>query len=132
MKDLRGDLEALLRALGEDGPYVLVGTSGGGVLMAGFAYAHPDDVVGMVLVDTPRPLIPEQLSAELLAEVKCDSPENQERRDYVDIEHEVWSQRHKIGNIPMTVISNDYGSNYSNEEERTNVAAQKGWLVLSP
>jgi hypothetical protein len=32
----------------------------------------------------------------------------------------------------MTVISNDYGSNYSNEEERTNVAAQKGWLVLSP
>jgi pimeloyl-ACP methyl ester carboxylesterase len=46
MRELRGDLEALLRALGEDGPYVLVGTSGGGFLMAGFAYAHPNDVVG--------------------------------------------------------------------------------------
>jgi alpha/beta hydrolase fold len=132
MKDLRGDLEALLRALGEDGPYVLVGTSGGGFLMVGFVYAHPGDVVGMVLVETPRALIPEQAPAELLAELKCDSPENRERRDYVDIEHEAWSQRHKIGNIPMTVISNDYGNNYSNEEERTNVAAQKGWLVLSP
>ena len=132
MKELRGDLEALLRALGEDGPYLLVGTSGGGFLMAGFAYAHPDDVLGMVLVETPRALIPEQAPETLLAELKCDSPENQERRDYVDIEHEAWSQRHKIGNIPMTVISNDYGNNYSNEEERTNVAAQKGWLVLSP
>jgi hypothetical protein len=81
MKELRGDLEALLRALSEDGPYVLVGTSGGGFLMAGFAYAHPNDVVGMVLVETPRAIIPEQAPAELLAELKCDSPANQERRD---------------------------------------------------
>ena len=63
MKELRGDLEALLRALGEDGPYVLVGHSGGGFLMAGFAYAHPDDVAGMVLVETPRAIIPEEAPA---------------------------------------------------------------------
>jgi pimeloyl-ACP methyl ester carboxylesterase len=132
MKDLRGDLEALLRALGEDGPYVLVGTSGGGYLMAGFAYAHPEDVAGMILAETAPAINPGRAPADLLAELKCDSPENQERRDYVDIEHEAWSQRHKIGNIPMTVISNNYGNNSSNEEERTNVAAQKGWLVLSP
>jgi alpha/beta hydrolase fold len=131
MKDFRGDVEALLRALGEDGPYVLVGASGGGYLMAGFAYAHPEDVVGMVLLDTARAINPERAPAGLLAELKCDSPENQERRDYVAIEQEAWSQRHKIGNIPMTVISNDYGKN-SNEDERTNVAGQKGWLVLSP
>ena len=40
-----------------------------------------------------------------------------------------WDHRHQIGDIPMTVISNDY---YSNEEQRTNVEGQKGWLVLSP
>ena len=132
MKELRGDLEALLRALGEDGPYVLVGHSGGGFLMAGFAYAHPDDVAGMVLVETPRAIIPEEAPATLLAELKCDSPDNQERRDYVHVENEAWTGRHRIGNIPVTVISNDYGNNYSNEEQRTNVADQKGWLVLSP
>jgi pimeloyl-ACP methyl ester carboxylesterase len=132
MKHLRGDLEALLRALGEDGPYVLVGTSGGGYLMAGFAYAHPKDVAGMVLLDTFRAINPKRAPADLLAELKCDSAENQERRDYVAIEQEAWTKRHKIGNIPMSVITNDYGSYYSNEDERTNVADQKGWLVLSP
>jgi pimeloyl-ACP methyl ester carboxylesterase len=132
MNDLRGDLEALLRVVSEDGPYVLVGTSGGGYLMAGFAYAHPQDVVGMVFVETPHAIIPDQAPASLLAELKCDSPENQERRDYVNVEGEAWSHRHKIGNIPMTVITNNYDGNYSNEEERTNVAGQKGWLVLSP
>ena len=38
-------------------------------------------------------------------------------------ENEAWTGRHRIGNIPMTVISNDYGDNYGDEEERTNVAA---------
>ena len=38
----------------------------------------------------------------------------------------------QIGNIPMTVFSNDYGDGHRNEEERTNVADQRGWLVLSP
>jgi pimeloyl-ACP methyl ester carboxylesterase len=71
--------------LSEDGPYVLVGSSGGGFLMVGFAYAHPRDVAGMVLVETPRALIPEQLPAEDLAEVKCESPGNQERRDHLDV-----------------------------------------------
>jgi pimeloyl-ACP methyl ester carboxylesterase len=41
----------LLRTLGQDGPYVLVGTSGGGLVMAGFAYAHPNEVKGMVFVE---------------------------------------------------------------------------------
>lgn len=132
LTDLRADLENLLRALGESGPYELVGTSGGGYLMAGFAYAHPQSVVGMVLVETPHAIVRQQAPPELLAELRCDSPRNQERRDYVRVENDAWSQRHRIGLIPMTVITNDYGDNYQNEEQRTNVAGQKGWLVLSP
>jgi pimeloyl-ACP methyl ester carboxylesterase len=131
MKELRGVLEALLRALSEDGPYVLVGSSGGGYLIAGFAYEHSNDVVGMVLLDTARAIRPERAPAELLADLKCDAPANRERRDYVAVEREAWTHRHKIGNIPMTVISNDYG-NSSDEGERANVVDQKGWLVLSP
>jgi hypothetical protein len=132
LKDLRADLEALLRTMGEGGPYVLVGTSGGGFLMAGFAYAHPADVKGMVFAETPHAIIAKDSPKELLEELKCDSPTNKERRDYVKVENEAWSKRHRIGDIPLTVITNDYGDVFENEEQRTNVEGQKGWLKLSP
>jgi len=132
LADLRGDLEALMQALHDDGPYVLVGTSGGGYLMAGFAYAHPKTVAGIVLVETPHAIVRSEAPPELLAELKCNSPRNQERRDYVGVENEAWSHRHRVGDIPMTVISNDYGSSFENEEQRTNVVDQRGWFELSP
>jgi hypothetical protein len=132
LKDLRGVLEAALRAMGEPGPYLLVGTSGGGYLMAGFAYAHPAQVKGLVLAETPHAIVASQAPKELLAELRCDSPKNVERRDYVRVENEAWSQRHRLGDLPVTVISNDYGTTGQDAEERTNVAGQRGWLVLSP
>jgi hypothetical protein len=67
-----------------------------------------------------------------LRELQCDNPANQEHRDYVKVENEAWSHRHRVGDIPMTVISNDYGDLFDGEEQKTNVAGQKGWLVLSP
>lgn len=45
------ELHALLRALGQDGPYVLVGHSLGGVYVRVYASQHPEDVAGLVLVD---------------------------------------------------------------------------------
>ena len=45
------ELRALLGALGQDGPYVLVGHSLGGVYVRVFASQHPEDVAGLVLVD---------------------------------------------------------------------------------
>ena len=132
LADLRGDLEAVLTEVGEDGPYVLVGTSGGGFLMAGFAYEHPADVQGIVLLETPHAIVPEQVPPSLLEQIKCDNPTNVERRDYVSVENEAWSNRREIGDIPMTVVTNDYLGQGENEEERTNVEGQQGWLVLSP
>jgi pimeloyl-ACP methyl ester carboxylesterase len=48
------DLRALLTAAGEVGPYVLVGHSLGGLYVQLYAYQHPDEVAGLVLVD-PTP-----------------------------------------------------------------------------
>ena len=45
------DLDALLRASGEPGPYVLVGHSYGGPIIRLYAGAHPAEVGGLVLVD---------------------------------------------------------------------------------
>jgi pimeloyl-ACP methyl ester carboxylesterase len=132
LADLRGDLEALLRVRGLPAPYVLAGTSGGGFLMAGFAYAHPGDVRGIVFAETPHAIVPAESPPDLLAQLKCDAPSNVEHRDYVSVENEAWSDRHLVGDIPMTVITNDYQGTGTNNEERTNVQGQRGWLVLSP
>ena len=74
LSDLVGDLEGWIDAAGETGPFVLVGTSGGGYITAGYAVAHPDEVAGMVFVDTGAPFVdPPQ---EIIDETRPDNPEN--------------------------------------------------------
>ncbi len=131
MKDFRADLEALLRAARIEAPYVLVGASGGGFLTAGFAYAHPADVVGMVFVETPPAIDVAQAPDDLIEALKCDAVTNVERRDYVSVEHEAWDHRRTIGDIPIIVISAEYGADAA-PEEKDNVAQQRGWFELSP
>jgi pimeloyl-ACP methyl ester carboxylesterase len=46
------EFRALLTRAGVQPPYVLVGHSAGGLYMQLYAQAHPDDVAGMVLVDS--------------------------------------------------------------------------------
>jgi pimeloyl-ACP methyl ester carboxylesterase len=49
------ELGAVLDAAGEDGPYVLVGHAFGGAYVRIFAGQNPDDVCGMVLVESSHP-----------------------------------------------------------------------------
>jgi pimeloyl-ACP methyl ester carboxylesterase len=49
------DLNKLLSAADVDGPYVLVGHSYGGMLAHVFAANHPDEVAGVVLLDSSHP-----------------------------------------------------------------------------
>ena len=49
------DLHALLAAAGEEGPYVLVGHSIGGPYAMTYAARYPDQVAGMVLLDSSSP-----------------------------------------------------------------------------
>jgi pimeloyl-ACP methyl ester carboxylesterase len=49
------DLHALLAAAGEPAPYVLVGHSTGGVYAMAYAAQHPEQVAGMVLLDSATP-----------------------------------------------------------------------------
>ena len=138
LSDLVGDLETLLQAAKIPGPYVLVGTSGGGYITAGYAYEHPDEVAGMVFVDTGAPF--RNPPRVIVEETDPNHPSNLERRDYLQVEKDAWAARRKIGDIPVTIISNEYSSAeidaspFPSEARgmRRNVADQKGWLVLSP
>jgi pimeloyl-ACP methyl ester carboxylesterase len=57
------ELRTLLRGLGQQPPYVLVGHSFGGLLSRAFFYEHPDEVAGLVLVQGSD----ERLLKELMA-----------------------------------------------------------------
>ena len=58
-------LRRVLRQIGADPPYVLVGFSWGGMLARYFAGYYPSDIVGLVLVD-PSPMVTESLADNLL------------------------------------------------------------------
>jgi pimeloyl-ACP methyl ester carboxylesterase len=49
------DLHTLLAAAGEHGPYVLVGHSTGGTYAMTYAARHPEQVAGLVLLDSSSP-----------------------------------------------------------------------------
>jgi pimeloyl-ACP methyl ester carboxylesterase len=52
---IAADLHTLLDRAGESGPYVLVGHSAGGTYVMTFAARYPDEVAGMVLLDSMSP-----------------------------------------------------------------------------
>lgn len=52
LNDRADDLHALLTASGVKGPYILVGHSMGGLITRFYAKAHPEDVAGLVLVES--------------------------------------------------------------------------------
>jgi pimeloyl-ACP methyl ester carboxylesterase len=138
LSELVGDLEAGLREAKIPGPYILVGTSGGGYVVTGYAVAHPRQVAGMVFVEVPSPF--RDPPAPILEATRWDSPANVENRDYLQVEKDAWASRRRIGDIPVTMISNEYSDAEVAAAEfpaeargmRTNVKDQRGWLVLSP
>ncbi len=129
LDDLTADLEQLLEAAAVAPPYVLVAGSGGGFIASGFAQDHADDIAGMVFLDVPMAFL--NPPPEVVEETACDNPGNREHRDYLQVEADAWNSRSEIGDIPVTIISNDPGPD-APPEEQDNVSAQQGWLVLSP
>jgi alpha/beta hydrolase fold len=138
LPELVGDLDRLLDAAQIPGPYVFVGTSGGGYITAGYAFAHPEQVAGMVFVDTGAPF--RNPPREIVEETNPSNPANVERRDYLQVEKDGWAARRQVGDIPVGIMTVKYSdaavreSPFPSEraEMRRNVENQNGWLVLSP
>ena len=53
--ELATDLHTLLERAGERGPFVVAGHSAGGIYVLNFARLYPDQVVGVVLLDSMHP-----------------------------------------------------------------------------
>jgi pimeloyl-ACP methyl ester carboxylesterase len=130
LPELVGDLEALIEAAKVPGPYVLVAGSGGGYIASSFARRHGAEIAGMAFLDVPAPY--PNPPPELVAELSCDNPDNIERRDYLHVENDAWDTRAEIRDIPITIISVDYGDNPPDPGAVGQVERQQGWLVMSP
>jgi pimeloyl-ACP methyl ester carboxylesterase len=130
LPELVSDLARLIEAANVPGPYVLVAASGGGYISSSFAALHPDEIAGMVFLDVAAPY--PNPPPELVEELRCDNPANIERRDYLHVENDAWDHRVEIGDIPITIISVDYGDNPPDPGAVGQVQRQLGWLVMSP
>ena len=115
--DLVEDLHALLEVAGIDGPFILVGSSGGGFDVYHYAGRYPDEVVGLVMDDVPAPMA-DMPATEVPA---WDSPDNPEHMDYVLFEHQLAVERLPIPPIPVTVL-------WATDGQSATEAEQALWL----
>ena len=85
--DSAADLDAMLDASKEKGPYVVVGFSIGGLITQLYATEHPQNVAGLVLVEANHPEESEQfeqhLTPEQIEEDRAQANTNTERLDLV-------------------------------------------------
>lgn len=123
-QDMTRDLQALLENAHIGGPYILAGHSMGGMLVRVFADQHPEEVAGLVLVDSAHPDMGPRLLAGLPTE-SADEPENikawrlyltwmsdsngREQNDLEGVDLRVSNGQVKatkpLGDLPLVVIS---------------------------
>lgn len=119
--DVADDLHQLLKASETPGPYVLVGHSLGGMNILVYAERYPDEVAGVVLVDTAHPdqedswlaTLPEETSSsdEMLKQTRQflmkrigDRGENGEHLDMVASRDHVRAVK-SLGDKPLAVLT---------------------------
>jgi pimeloyl-ACP methyl ester carboxylesterase len=120
--DVITDLRELLAAADVDGPLVLVGSSFGGMIVTYYAAKHPDDIVGVVLLDVPPPSA--SLTLEEIPELAWDHPANPEHVDVIpEFEGRFARERLPI-KAPLTVVTATDG--------QSNLEEEAVWLEISP
>jgi len=121
LDDVTDDLHALLAAARLEGPYVLVGSSFGGMIVTYYAHRFPDGVRGVVLLDVPAPSA--TLNLTEAPELAWDSPQNPENTDIVpEFENRLAKEQFPF-KAPLLVITATRG--------QSNVADQTFWLKWS-
>jgi pimeloyl-ACP methyl ester carboxylesterase len=110
-RQIARELKALLERAGIPGPYVLVAHSMGGANVRVFQAAHPDEVVGMVLVDvlteaSLAPLVPWCRGIPAEARAKMDEAEGENACDALSAGlDELRATSRKLGDMPLVILS---------------------------
>jgi pimeloyl-ACP methyl ester carboxylesterase len=102
------DLHALLTAADVRGPYLLLGFSFGGLLAAMYAGTYPDEVTGLLMLDSSLPTDDEvdaMIPADERAQVKADQEANQERVDFYRTLDQAERTVRSIPDVPVTYMA---------------------------
>lgn len=122
-QDATDELYELLDVIGVQGPYVLVGHSIAGFQLRLFADQHPEEVLGMVLIDSSHE---DQLArmADVVPEIfkqyeSYFEGRNSEYLDVVASEPQIAAIDSDLGDLPLIVLTHDPGSpEYQDEFEK--------------
>ena len=120
--DVVDDLQNALAAAGEEGPYLLVGSSFGGMIVTYFAAREPDQVAGVVLLDVPAPT--DTLTLEEMPELAWDHPANPEHVDVIPEFETRFARNPEPMEAPLVVLTAADGA--------SDVEDQSFWLEHSP
>ena len=120
--DLVENLHELLPTAGVEPPYLLVGSSFGGLVVMHYAGRYRDDVAGIVLLDVPSAA--PDLTPEIAPEAAWDHPANTEHVDAIATERLLATKPLPIAPIPVRVVTAASGDSDAKD--------QGYWLEFSP
>ncbi len=121
-EDVVTEANALLGAADITGALVLVGRSFGGMIVTHYAETIPDDVVGVVVLDTPAPTA--EFTPKSAPELVWDFPGNTEHLDVIDGFEGRFASDPPRFDAPLLVVT-PTGGEASAENESV-------WLASSP
>jgi dienelactone hydrolase len=110
-QDVVADVDGVLDALGEPGPFLLLGASYGGLVSAAYAVSHPDRVAGVVLLDSS---IPDDYVIDrkhgftgmcLAANRKTDARETLEKTDNCQLAQWAYNRRNSQPDVPLIYLA---------------------------
>ena len=120
--DVVRDLRSLLTEADVPPPYVLVGSSFGGMIVSYYADQHPESVAGVALLDVPAPSA--RLSEKQIPEIAWDHPSNAEHVAVAPEFENRFAERPVSFPAPLVVVTATGG--------QSSVEDQQVWLRASP
>ena len=130
-KDVIADVDGFLTALGEDGPFLLLGASFGGLVASAYAVTHPDRVAGVVLLDADAGNSYEFdkkggfQGACLPANREADANDSLEKLDNCSLAKWIYDRRDRQPDVPLLYLA------ASNSPDRGTPldASTKAWVA---
>lgn len=134
-RQIVANLRALLTEAGIQPPYILVGHSFGGINVRLFAHLYPEEVAGVVLVDTSHedqeqrmvPLLPESAQQVYYSQLSKEAT----LEEFLESFEQVRAVKSSLGDLPLYVISAGKQEYHSDDSYRNWVQMHQELLQLS-
>ena len=132
-EDVVADVDGVLAALGEEGPFILLGASFGASIAEAYAVAHPDRVAGVVNLDgsTGVDYDLEEMGgfqgACLEENRRLDAFESVEKLDNCALGQWIHDRRDEEPDVPLLYLQSQDSSFFSAEGEDLILAWIDGW-----